>query len=222
MHFTVKKMTEIKSKINEIFEEKQLKINEPEIVAVSKTFTSSMISPLLDYGHVHFGENKLQEAVSKWSDLKKKYPKTKLHYLGKIQSNKLKKIVQLFDYLHSLDNKKTAEQLNKYQKEEKRNLKIFIQINLGQEKQKSGIMLSDLKEFYNYCNTELSLNIIGLMCIPPIDDNSAKYFEKLKLAANNLNLKDLSMGMSDDYSQAIIYNSTFLRIGSAIFGSREN
>ena len=152
MHFTVKKMTEIKSKINEIFEEKQLKINEPEIVAVSKTFTSSMISPLLDYGHVHFGENKLQEAVSKWSDLKKKYPKTKLHYLGKIQSNKLKKIVQLFDYLHSLDNKKTAEQLNKYQKEEKRNLKIFIQINLGQEKQKSGIMLSDLKEFYNYCS----------------------------------------------------------------------
>lgn len=181
----------------------------------------SKIEPIIETGHTHFGENKLQEAENKWHDLKKVNKNIKLHMIGKLQSNKVKKALMLFDYIHSIDNERLALKISQNQKELNKNIKLFIQINIANEIQKSGISLKNLNEFYSYCKKDLSLNIIGLMCLPPFQSNSSDYFNELKNAANKFNLKDLSMGMSSDFEEAIIQNSTFLRLGTAVMGSRD-
>ena len=190
------------------------------IVAISKTFDLNHIKPLIDYGHNHFGENKVQEAVTKWTDLKKNMKDLNLHMVGKLQSNKAKNAVEIFDYIHSLDNQKLADVLSKSQKNSNRYLKYFIQVNIGNELQKSGIHINDLESFYNYCTREKKLDVIGLMVIPPNDDNTKKYFQSVSYLNSSLGLKELSMGMSSDYVEAINQNATFVRIGSSIFGSR--
>ena len=209
----------VKSNVREVFEKKQLKIF-PQIIAVAKTFPFNEIEPLLKIGHLHFGENKIQEAESKWTGIKDKYKSLQLHMLGKLQTNKAKKAVKLFDYIHSLDNEKLAKKINQHEKELDKRVKLFIQVNLAKEEQKSGILLSDLENFYNFCTKELSLNIIGLMCLPPFDSDSSKYFKTLKKSSEKLNLVDLSMGMSSDYEQAMLNGSTYLRLGTLIFGER--
>ena len=190
------------------------------IIAVSKTFSLEHIQPLVDYGHIHFGENKVQEAVSKWNKIKNEKLNLKLHMIGKLQSNKAKDAVKIFDYIHSLDNQKLADTLAKCQNNLNKNLKYFIQVNIGNELQKSGIPTSELDSFYYYCTKEIKLNIIGLMVIPPNDMNTKKYFKSLNELNNSLALKDLSMGMSADYEDAIISGATYIRIGSSIFGKR--
>ena len=178
------------------------------------------ISPLIDYGHLDYGENKVQEAIEKWSEVKKKNTDLNLHLIGKLQTNKVKMALKLFDYIHSLDSIKLAKKISEEQKKIERNVKLFIQINIGDEHQKSGIDINELKTFYNLCTNDLKLNIIGLMCIPPINTDSSIYFEKMKKASIDLSLKELSMGMSADYLTAINYNASFVRIGSKIFGKR--
>jgi PLP dependent protein len=211
----VDRFEKIKSKIT------SLKTDRPvNIIAVSKTFTLEHIQPLVDYGHLHFGENKVQEASSKWSVQKKMNKNLKLHMIGKLQSNKAKDAVKLFDYIHSVDNQKLADALAKQQTNFNRNLKYFIQVNIGNEIQKSGIPVNELDAFYNYCINEINLNIIGLMVIPPIDQNADKYFKSLNELNKSLALENLSMGMSADYMEAIRHGSTFVRIGSSIFGPR--
>ena len=190
------------------------------IIAVSKTFTMEHIYPLIEHGHNHFGENKVQEAISKWTNLKAEKTGINLHMIGKLQSNKAKDAVKLFDYIHSLDNQKLADNLAKHQKNLKRNLKYFIQVNIGNEMQKSGIPVEELDPFYNYCVNEIKLNVIGLMAIPPNDDSTEKYFKSLNLLNKSLALENLSMGMSSDYDLAIKNGASFVRIGSSIFGSR--
>ena len=190
------------------------------IIAVSKTFSIDHIQPLLDYGHNHFGENKVQEAIAKWSEVKKLKQDVKLHMIGKLQSNKAKDAVRLFDYIHSLDNQKLADALSKHQNNLGKNLKYFIQVNIGNEIQKSGIPVEELDAFYNYCINEINLKIAGLMVIPPNDKNSEKYFKSLNQLNKSLDLNDLSMGMSADYINAVKNESTFVRIGSSIFGAR--
>ncbi len=190
------------------------------IVAISKTFNLDHIKPLIDYGHTHFGENKVQEAVAKWAELKNNKKKLNLHMVGKLQSNKAKNAVEIFDYIHSLDNQKLADVLSKSQINLNRSLKYFIQVNIGNELQKSGIHAKDLEDFYNYCVKEKKLNVIGLMVIPPNDENVIKYFKLMSNLNNTLGLKELSMGMSADYIEAVNHNSTFVRIGSSIFGTR--
>ena len=190
------------------------------IIAVSKTFSIDHIQPLLDYGHNHFGENKVQEAIAKWSEVKKLKQDVKLHMIGKLQSNKAKDAVRLFDYIHSLDNQKLADALSKHQDNLGKNLKYFIQVNIGNEIQKSGIPVDELEAFYNYCINEINLKIIGLMVIPPNDKNSEKYFKSLNELNKSLALVELSMGMSADYINAVKNESTFVRIGSSIFGER--
>ena len=190
------------------------------IIAVSKTFQMEQINPLIKHGHQHFGENKVQEAIGKWSEIKRDNADIQLHMIGKLQSNKAKDAVKLFDYIHSLDNQKLADALARHQISLNRNLKYFIQVNIGNEIQKSGIPVSELDAFYNYCVNEINLKIIGLMVIPPIDDNAEKYFKFLNELNKSLALKDMSMGMSADYDEAIKYGSTFIRLGSSIFGSR--
>ena len=221
MHSSCQRLKLLKNKVSEICDKKQLKIV-PEIIAVTKTFPFNDIIPLLEIGHNHFGENKVQEAENKWNNVKNKYPTLKLHMLGSLQSNKAKKAVKLFDYIHSLDNFKLAEKLNKYEKELDRKIKLFIQVNLANESQKSGIPLNHLNSFYNSCTKALDLNIVGLMCFPPINSDTNKFFKILKKASLNLNLKHLSMGMSTDYENAVLNGSTFLRIGTAILGERNN
>ena len=209
----------MKNKVNQIIKKKQLKIV-PKIVVVTKTFSIDKITPLIDSGHIHFGENKIQEAENKWSQVKNYNKDLQLHMIGKLQTNKAKKAVQLFDYIHSLDNEKLAIKLNQYQKELNKKCKLFIQVNLANEHHKSGIKLNDLNNFYKYCTKELSLNIIGLMCLPPLDSKSDEYFKILKKSAEQLNLQELSMGMSSDYEQAILNGSTYLRLGTIILGKR--
>ena len=221
VHTTLEKLSRVKNKINEIIYKKQLKTN-PEVVVVTKTFPLNMIMPLLENGHTHYGENKLQEAENKWTDTKNRYKNLKLHMVGKLQSNKAKKAVKLFDYIHSLDNDRLALKLSLHEKELNKKVKLFIQMNLAVESQKSGIMFNDLNNFYNYCTKDLSLNVIGLMCMPPVDTYSQEYFEKLKKAAGQINLEDLSMGMSSDYEQAILSGSTYLRLGTIILGERNS
>jgi len=174
----------------------------------------------LEAGHLHFGENKIQEAEIKWITLKKDFKNVKLHMVGKLQSNKAKKAVQLFDFIHSLDNIKLATKISQYEKELNKKVKLFIQVNIANEEQKSGIQLNNLKNFYDFCTKNLSLDIIGLMCLPPITSDPSKYFEILKEKAVELNLLDLSIGMSGDYDKAILFGSTYLRLGTAIFGAR--
>tara|TARA_B100001996_G_C18581247_1_gene562334 strand:+ start:335 stop:1006 length:672 start_codon:yes stop_codon:yes gene_type:complete len=219
MHKSLEKLKSIENKVNEIVSKKQLKIN-PKIIVVTKTFAMKKILPLVEYGHINFGENKVQEAEDKWIDIKKNHKNIKLHMVGKLQTNKAKKAVKLFDYIHSLDNAKLASKLSKYEKEFNKKVKIFIQVNLGEENQKSGIVLNELNNFYSYCTKELSLNIVGLMCLPPANSNSHDYFILLKKAAEQLNLKDLSMGMSSDFENALILGSTYIRLGTAIMGER--
>ena len=190
------------------------------IIAVSKTFSLAHIQPLIDYGHNHFGENKVQEAISKWSYIKKDNKKLNLHMIGKLQSNKAKDAVKIFDYIHSLDNQKLADILAKTQLNENKNLKYFIQVNIGNESQKSGIPVNELDAFYNYCSKEIKLNILGLMVIPPNDNNTKKYFQYLNELNKSLALIDLSMGMSSDYLDAVTNEATYVRVGSLIFGSR--
>ena len=215
----MEKLTLVKNKVNQIVNVKQLKID-PKIIVVTKTFPLNEIAPLLDFGHIHFGENKIQEAEKKWSEVKNNNKNLQLHMIGKLQTNKAKKAVKLFDYIHSLDNERLASKLNQYEKELNKKCKFFIQVNLANEHQKSGIMLNHLNEFYNYCTKELSLNVIGLMCLPPAGSNSDGYFKILKKIAGQLNLKELSMGMSSDYEQAILNGSTYLRLGTIILGKR--
>tara|TARA_B100000029_G_scaffold497827_1_gene565841 strand:- start:1736 stop:2407 length:672 start_codon:yes stop_codon:yes gene_type:complete len=220
MHDVIQKLNLIKNKVKEIIDLKQLKTN-PQIIVVSKTFPLNAVTPLIESGHIHFGENKIQEAEEKWVNTKKQYNNLKLHMIGKLQSNKAKKAVNLFDYIHSLDNAKLASKISQYEKELNKKVKLFIQVNIAEENQKSGILLNDLNNFYFYCTKELSLNIIGLMCLPPINSNSSEYFKILKSTAEKFNLKDLSMGMSSDFEHAILNNSTFLRLGTKILGERK-
>ena len=220
MHINVKRLQATNNKVKEIINKKQLK-TDPQIIAVSKTFSLSQITPLLDFGHLHFGENKVQEAEHKWLDVKKKYENVQLHMLGKLQTNKAKIAVKIFDYIHSLDNAKLASKIWQFEKEINKKVKLFIQVNIAEESQKSGIQIKDLKNFYDYCSKELSLNIIGLMCLPPADVDPKNYFLMLKKNSEILNLRHLSMGMSNDFEEAIICGSTYLRLGSIIFGKRE-
>ena len=218
---SLQKLTLVRNKVNEIITQKQLKTN-PKIIVVTKTFSLDKITPLLESGHIHFGENKIQEAENKWVKVRKQFRDLKLHMIGKLQSNKVKKAVKIFDYIHSLDSTKLALRIFKYEKELNKKIRLFIQVNLAEENEKSGILLRDLNKFYDYCTRELSLNVIGLMCLPPIESNSQEYFKILKNTAEKLNLKDLSMGMSSDFEQAIVNGSTYLRLGTIILGERNS
>ena len=191
----------------------------PKIIAVSKTFPIEKILPLIEYGHEHFGENKVQEALDKWSDIKNEKKNIQLHLIGRLQTNKVKFAIKIFDYIHSLDSEKLALKIADEQNKQNKKPKIFIQINLGQENQKSGINKKNLNNFHNFCKN-LNLDIIGTMCIPPNDCDTEKYFSEMNDANKELNFKELSMGMSADYLEAIKYNATYIRIGSKIFGSR--
>ena len=215
MDTIVDRFEKIKSKIVSLKPDKSV-----NIIAVSKTFSLDYISPLIEHGHLHFGENKVQEALSKWTEQKKDNQELRLHMIGKLQSNKAKDAVGLFDYIHSVDNQKLADALAKHQLNLNRNLNYFIQVNIGNEAQKSGIPINEIDAFYNYCVNEIKLNIIGLMVIPPIDQSAEKYFKLLNELNKSLALKNMSMGMSADYLEAIKHGSTFIRIGSSIFGSR--
>ena len=212
MHNVVSNLNLIKSEIKSD--------NKAEIIAVSKTFPMNNILPLINSGHKHYGENKVQEAIEKWTDIKRDYSDIKLHLVGKLQTNKVKYVIPLFDYLHSLDNLKLAIKISNEQKKKNFKPKIFIQVNIGNEAQKSGIEKENLFSFYNTCINDLDLDIIGLMCLPPFEKDSNPYFAEIKNLAEKLQLKELSMGMSDDYLKAIKYSATFLRIGSKIFGPR--
>ena len=190
-----------------------------KIIAVSKTFELAKIKPLIDHGHDHFGENKLQEAQLKWTETIKSNKSIKLHMIGKLQSNKAKKAVDLFHYIHSLDNQRLSDVLSKAEREKNKKLNYFIQVNIGDESQKSGISVKDLSSFFKYCTVENKLNVIGLMVLPP-QDKKDNYFLKMQNLNNSLNLSELSMGMSSDYLEASKYGATYVRIGSSIFGSR--
>ena len=219
MHKTVQNLlsieTSINSKLIELKEEKK----KPKIIAVSKTFKIDHILPLIKYGHLDYGENKVQEAIEKWEDIKKQKNNIKLHLIGKLQSNKVKLAVKIFDFIHSLDSEKLAKKISEEQQKHIIKPKIFIQINLGEESQKSGIKKENLVDFYNF-SRDLGLNIIGTMCIPPFEKESTKFFYEMKNLNENLGLNELSMGMSSDYLNAVEYKSTYLRIGSNIFGQR--
>ena len=219
MHVSLQKLNFVKNKVKEIISQRQLQ-TDPKIIVVTKTFSLNKITPLLVYVHTHFGENKIQEAENKWSEIRNQYSNLKLHMIGKLQSNKAKKAVKIFDYIHSLDNAKLASKIFQYEKELNKKIKLFIQVNLAEENEKSGILLNDINNFYYYCKKELLLNVIGLMCLPPVESNSQKYFKMLRSVAEKLNLKDLSMGMSADFEQAIINGSTYLRLGTIILGER--
>ena len=219
MHKTIENLNHIQNQINS----KILKLNisnyKPKIIAISKTFKINHISPLIEYGHRDFGENNVQEASEKWTQIKNKNKSIKLHMVGKLQTNKVKFVLPLFDFIHSLDNLKLAKKISEEQKKYENKPKIFIQINIGNEPQKSGIDKNQLSEFYNEC-INLGLNIVGTMCLPPINNNPDIYFSEMKKITNALNLNDMSMGMSEDYLKAVEYSSTYLRIGSKIFGAR--
>jgi len=192
----------------------------PNIIAVSKTFPMTAINPLIDHGHLHYGENKVQEAVEKWTETKNKKKNLKLHMIGKLQTNKVKYVVPLFDYIHSLDNLKLAEKISSEQKKANKKLKIFIQVNIGNEDQKNGINKDVVFDFYKKCSTDLDLDIIGLMCLPPLEKDMTDYFSMMNKLNKSVGLNELSMGMSSDYSEAISQGATFVRIGSKIFGQR--
>ena len=215
MDTIVDRLEKIKLKISSLKPDKLI-----NVIAVSKTFPLDYIQPLIDHGHTHFGENKVQEAQSKWTEEKNNNKNLKLHMIGKLQSNKAKDAVKLFDYIHSVDNQKLADTLAKHQKNLNKNLSYFIQVNIGNESQKSGIPVAELDTFYNYCAYEIKLKVLGLMVIPPIDQNANKYFKALNELNKSLSLESLSMGMSADYIDAIKHGSDFVRVGSSIFGSR--
>ena len=219
MHNSVQNLLSIQTAIKSKLLELSLQNRIPRVIAVSKTFKIDHILPLIQYGHLDFGENKVQEALEKWTDIKKKNDKINLHLIGKLQTNKVKYAVKIFDYIHSLDSEKLAKKISDEQKKQNVKPKIFIQINLGEESQKSGIMKNNLIEFYNFAQS-LDLNIIGTMCIPPFDEDSDIFFSQMRELNQKIKLKEISMGMSSDYLNAVAYNATFLRIGSNIFGKR--
>ena len=214
----VQKYEDIINSIKSKLENKNKKI--PKVIAVSKTFKLEKILPLINYGHLDYGENKVQEALEKWSEIKEKKTNLRLHLIGKLQTNKVKHALKIFDFIHSVDNKKLAKKIADEQLKQNKKIKIFIQLNIGGENQKSGVSQDSLFELYNYCK-ELNLNVIGLMCIPPLGEESENYFKEMKVLNNKLNLSDLSMGMSSDYLKAVENSATYLRIGSNIFGSRD-
>ncbi len=217
MHFTIENLNniinEIKQKLNQTTQ------NIPKIIAVSKTFPIEKILPLIEYGHIDFGENKVQEAVDKWTSVKAENKKIKLHLIGKLQTNKVKFAVKIFDYIHSVDNEKLAQKIANEAKKINKNIKIFIQVNIGREDQKSGIEIENLENFYQFCDN-LNLQVIGLMCIPPANEDPSIYFSEMQSLAKKLSFDHLSMGMSSDYLNSLDYSSSYLRIGSAIFGNR--
>ena len=219
MHNSVEKLKHIEGIVKS--KEKDLNLKKrPIIIAVSKTFKIDKILPLIEEGHEDFGENKVQEALDKWSDIKLQKPNIRLHLLGGLQTNKVKFAVKIFDFIHSVDSIKLAKKISDEQIRQKKNIKIFIQVNLGNEKQKSGIAKSELDSLFSYCK-DIGLNIIGLMCIPPVGLDPVSFFKELKILNDNLNLSELSMGMSSDYVEAIEQHATYLRIGSEIFGKRD-
>ena len=218
MHNTIKNLLDIENNIETHL--KKLNINNhPKIIAVSKTFKINKILPLIDHGHIHFGENKVQEAVEKWTEIKKKNPKIKLHMIGKLQTNKVKFAVKLFDYIHSVDSLKLAKKIAAEQVKNDKKIKIFLQVNIGNEIQKSGINKSELNNLVSCCK-QINLDLIGLMCIPPATIDSESYFNDMKKLNKNLGFKELSMGMSSDFLKAAENLSTYIRIGSSIFGTR--
>ena len=219
MHDSVKKYKDIISSIKSKLEE-QKDAKFPKVIAVSKTFKLEKILPLIKYGHLDYGENKVQEAIDKWTETKKLNSNIKLHLIGKLQTNKVKFAIKIFDYVHSLDSKKLAKKIAEEQKKQSKKLKLFIQVNVGDEDQKAGIKKNELNDLYDYCK-ELNLNVIGLMCIPPVNEDPNNYFIEMILLNKKLSLSELSMGMSSDYLIATENYSTYLRIGSGIFGSRD-
>ena len=218
MHSTVKNLLDIQDTIKVKLNEININ-NYPKIIAVSKTFKIDQISPLIDHGHKDFGENKVQEAVEKWTEVKKINPKIQLHMIGKLQTNKVKFAVKLFDYIHSVDSQKLAKKIADEQNKINKNIKIFLQVNIGDESQKSGINKNELKQLVSYCK-EINLDLIGLMCIPPANINPEIYFDEMKNLNKSLGFKELSMGMSSDYLTAAKHESTLIRVGSSIFGQR--
>jgi len=191
-----------------------------KLVAVTKTFPINHILPVINEGHLDFGENKVQEALEKWTSIKQDFPKIKLHLIGKLQTNKVKFVLPLFDYIHSLDSLKLAGKISEQQTIKNFKPKLFIQVNIGNELQKGGVEIDSIENFYKKCVEDFKLNIVGLMCIPPFDKDSKPYFTKMRELSNNLNLREISMGMSNDYMEAINQGSTFIRVGSKIFGAR--
>ena len=218
MHITVENLINIENQIKSSFNSHNID-RLPKVIAVSKTFTIDKILPLIEHGHSDFGENKVQEALNKWSDIKKKNSSIKIHLIGKLQTNKVKIAVKLFDFIHSVDSKKLAKKIADEQLKLDKQIKIFIQVNIGDEDQKSGTNKSDLNELITYCQ-EINLKVIGLMCIPPLDDDPSKYFKAMKELNQTYGFNELSMGMSSDYLKAIEHEATFVRIGSNIFGAR--
>ena len=218
MHITVKNLLDIENNIKVSINKLNI-TTKPQVIAVSKTFEIDKIMPLIEYGHINFGENKVQEAIEKWTEIKKTNPSIKLHMIGKLQTNKVKFAVKLFDYIHSVESKKLAKKILDEQNKINRKIKIFLQVNIGEENQKSGVNKEDLKQLAIYCK-EIGLDVIGLMCIPPADLDPGKYFEETQNLNKSLGFLELSMGMSSDFLLAVKYFSTFIRVGSSIFGQR--
>ena len=218
MHITVKNLLDIENNIKVSINKLNI-TTKPQVIAVSKTFEIDKIMPLIEYGHINFGENKVQEAIEKWTEIKKINPSIKLHMIGKLQTNKVKFAVKLFDYIHSVESKKLAKKILDEQNKINRKIKIFLQVNIGEENQKSGVNKEDLKQLAIYCK-EIGLDVIGLMCIPPADLDPGKYFEETQNLNKSLGFLELSMGMSSDFLLAVKYFSTFIRVGSSIFGQR--
>ena len=218
MHITIQNLIKIENQIKLNLTNVKV-VNLPKIIAVSKTFKIDKILPLIDYGHIDFGENKIQEAVDKWTDIKSNNLNIKLHMIGKLQTNKVKNAVKLFDYIHSVDNEKLAKKIADEQEKIKKKVKIFIQVNIGNEKQKSGIKKNELGDLISYCK-KINLDVVGLMCLPPADIDSSFYFNEMNLLNTGFGLSELSMGMSSDYIEASKNFASYLRIGSSIFGKR--
>jgi len=218
MHSSIKNYEDIVKSIKSKLEGQKLN-KFPKIIAVTKTFTLENILPLIQYGHLDYGENKVQEAIEKWTETKNKNPEIQLHLIGRLQTNKVKFAIKIFDYIHSVDSAKLAKKIYDEQINQNKKVKIFIQVNIGSEEQKSGVTIDETEDLLNYCK-ELKLDVIGLMCIPPINQKSDKYFKKMNSLKNNLNLQEVSMGMSSDYLEAVTNETTYLRIGSSIFGKR--
>jgi len=218
MHNTVKNLLDIENNINTYLNKLNID-NNPKIIAVSKTFKIDNILPLIEHGHIDFGENKVQEAIEKWTDIKRINSKVRLHMIGKLQTNKVKFAVQIFDYIHSVDSEKLAKKIADEQSKINKKVKIFLQVNIGDENQKSGINKSNISQLVSYCK-EIGLDLIGLMCIPPVNINPENYFDEMNKLNKTLDFNELSMGMSSDFLIAAKHFSTYVRIGSSIFGQR--
>jgi len=218
MHNSVQKFKDITNAIHRKIEEQKINLT-PTVIAVSKTFKLEKILPLIEFGHLDYGENKVQEAIDKWSDIKLKNQNIKLHLIGKLQTNKVKHAIKIFDYIHSVDSIKLAKKIADEQQKQNKNLKLFVQVNIGDEEQKAGVKVSQIEDLITF-SKKLNLNIIGLMCIPPVNEEPDKYFKQIKFLNKKFDLTEISMGMSSDYLKAVENSSSFLRIGSSIFGER--